>query len=109
MDLGISGKWAIIGASNRGLGKGCALALAQAGCNIVVNGLDGERLEATAALLDGAGPAQVVAVAGDISSPAVQDALFDACPSPDILITNNGGPAPRPFEELDRGAILAGI
>lgn len=109
MELGLTGKWAIVGASNRGLGKGCAQALAQAGCHVVINGLDSERLEKTRAEIDALGDGQVVAVAGDIGTPQGQDALFAACPNPDIVVTNNGGPPMKPFAELDREAILAGV
>ena len=109
MDLGLSGRWAIVGASSRGLGRGCAQALAQAGCDLVVNGIDPERLAATARALEAEGPGEVIPVAGDIARHAVQDALFAACPQPDILVTNNGGPPVAAFEDLDREAILAGV
>ena len=109
MDLGLNGKWAIVGASSRGLGLGCAKALAQEGCNVVINGRDERALAAAAETLTELGAASVAIVAKDISSRAGQDALFDACPTPDILVNNNGGPPLKAFEALDRAAILAGV
>ena len=109
MDLGLNGKWAIVGASSRGLGLGCAKALAQEGCHVVINGRDERALAAAAETLTELGAASVAIVAKDISSRAGQDALFDACPTPDILVNNNGGPPLKAFEALDRAAILAGV
>ncbi len=109
MDLNIAGKWAIVGASSRGLGLGCARALADAGCHIVINGRNTGKLDEAARDLQARGAPQVIIVAQDIGSQAGQDALFEACPNPDILVTNNGGPPMRPFEALDREAILAGV
>src|SRR5262245_45318228 len=80
MDLGISGRKAIVCASSRGLGRACAFALAQAGCEVVVNGRDCKTLDATA-----------------------------ACPEPDILVNNNGGPPFRDFRELTRQNIIDGV
>jgi len=109
MDLGIAGRKAIVCASSRGLGKGAAMALAQAGCTVVVNGLDPERLAATAREIAQATGATVIPVAGDVSSRAGQDALLAACPEPDILINNNGGPPPRGFRDINREAMLDGV
>jgi 3-oxoacyl-[acyl-carrier protein] reductase len=109
MDLGIAGRKAIVCASSRGLGRGCALALAQAGCEVVVNGRDKARLEATAAEIRAAGAAKVTAVAADVATPEGQAALFAACPEPDILVNNNAGPPFRDFRELDRKALLDGV
>jgi len=63
MDLGIAGRKAIVCASSRGLGRGCALALAQAGCDVVINGRDKARLEATAAEIRAAGRGKITAIA----------------------------------------------
>lgn len=109
MDLGVAGKWAIIGASSRGLGLGCAQALADAGCNLVINGRDTAKLDEAAAELKGRGAPDVIIVAQDISSAEGQAALFEACPNPDILVTNNGGPPMKPFDQIDREAILSGV
>lgn len=108
MDLGIAGRKAIVCASSRGLGFACAKALAEAGCEVVINGRDQERLAAAAAALKKTG-AKVIAVAADVGSPAGQKALFAACPEPDILINNNAGPPFRDFRELDRQKMLDGV
>lgn len=109
MDLGISGKKAIVCASSRGLGKGCAIALAEAGCTLVVNGRDASILSATAEEIRSRTNADVIEVAADVSSAAGQAALMEACPDPDILVNNNGGPPLRDFRELDRAAIIEGV
>ena len=108
MDLGISGRKAIVCASSKGLGKACAMALAQAGCEVVVNGRNADRLEATAQEIRAAG-AVVVAVAGDLGDPEVRAALLAACPAPDILVNNNGGPPPQPFNAITRDDLLRGL
>ncbi|MGD0720007.1 MAG: SDR family oxidoreductase [Roseiarcus sp.] len=108
MDLGIAGRKAIVCASSKGLGKACATALAQAGCAVFVNGRDAARLEATAREIRATGAA-VVAVAGDVGDPAVRAALLAACPEPDILVNNNGGPPPQPFESITREDLLRGL
>src|SRR5581483_1723701 len=102
MDLGISGRKAIVCASSRGLGRACATALAQAGCEVVINGRDQARLEATAEAIRAASGAKVTAVAADVADPAGQAALLAACPEPDILVNNNAGPPFRDFRELNR-------
>ena len=109
MDLEIAGRKAIVCASSRGLGRGAATALAEAGCELVLNGRDRAALDATAGDIRQRTGATVHAVAGDISQPDVQRALLAACPAPDILINNNGGPPRRNFHDLDRDQILAGV
>lgn len=109
MDLGIRGKRAIVCASSRGLGKGCALALAEAGVSLVINGREPAVLEETAAEIHRLYGVPVVPVAADLGEPAGQAALLAACPEPDILVNNNGGPPFRDFRELDRAAMLAGV
>jgi len=109
MDLGIAGRKAIVCASSKGLGRACAEALAAAGCSIVINGRDAAVLEATADAIRLAIGADVVAVAGDVGTPEGRAALLKACPSPDILVNNNGGPPPKNFLELDREAMMAGL
>jgi len=108
MDLGISGRKAIVCASSRGLGKACARYLAEAGCEVVVNGRDGKRLEETAAELKKSG-GKITAVVADVGTPDGQKALFAACPSPDILVNNNAGPPFRDFRELTRQQMIDGV
>jgi 3-oxoacyl-[acyl-carrier protein] reductase len=109
MDLGIAGRKAIVCASSRGLGRACAEKLAEAGCEVVINGLDAARLDAVAAEIRAATGAKIVAVAGDVSTPAVQEALFTACPEPDILVNNNAGPPLKDFRELKRQQMIDGV
>ncbi|MBN9242720.1 MAG: SDR family oxidoreductase [Mesorhizobium sp.] len=109
MDLGIAGRKAIVCASSKGLGRGCATALAEAGCELVVNGRDAALLAKAAAEIRERYKVTVTEVAGDVSDPKVQKALLAACPDPDILVNNNGGPPFRDFRELDREKILAGV
>jgi 3-oxoacyl-[acyl-carrier protein] reductase len=109
MDLGISGRTAIVCGSSRGLGRACATSLARAGCTVIVNGIDPARLDATAAEIARATNARIVPVAADVTTHAGQDRLLEACPEPDILVTNAGGPPFRDFRELDREAMLAGV
>src|SRR5215468_1544111 len=109
MDLGIAGRKAIVCASSRGLGRACAFSLAEAGCDVVVNGRDAARLEATAAEIRKATGATVHAVVADVATPEGQAALFAACPEPDILVNNNAGPPFRDFRELTRAQMLDGV
>lgn len=109
MDLGIAGRKAIVCASSRGLGRACARALAEAGCEVVLNGRDAKTLEATAAELREITGAKVTAVAADVATPEGQSALLAACPAPDILVNNNAGPAFRDFRELSRQAMIDGV
>jgi 3-oxoacyl-[acyl-carrier protein] reductase len=74
MDLGIAGRKAIVCASSKGLGRACAMALAQAGCAVLVNGRDSARLEATAREIRAATGAHVLAVAGDLDSAEIRAA-----------------------------------
>src|SRR3954471_18633067 len=109
MDLGIAGRKAIVCASSRGLGRACAMRLAEAGCEVVVNGLDAARLDATAADIRSKTGAKVIAVVADVATPEGQASLFAACPEPDILIANNAGPPFRDFRELDRQKMIDGV
>ncbi len=109
MDLGIAGRKAIVCASSRGLGKACAFALAEAGVEVVINGRDAKTVETTAAEIAKATGTKTIAVVADVATPEGQKALFAACPSPDILVNNNGGPPPRDFRELTREMMLDGV
>src|ERR1700691_5674216 len=109
MDLGIRGRTAIVCASSQGLGKGCALALAEAGVALVINGRHHALLEQTAEEIRQAWRVPVTPVLADVSTAEGQAALLKACPTPDILINNNAGPPFKNFRELDRQAILNGV
>lgn len=109
MNLGIAGRKAIVCASSRGLGYGCAMALAQEGCEVIVNGRDEKRVAQTAEEIAKATGAKVIPVAADVAKPEGQKALFAACPEPDILVNNNAGPPMRDFRELTREQILEGV
>ena len=109
MDLGISGRKAIVCASSKGLGRGCAVALAKAGCSVVINGRDAAALEKTAGEIRAATGAEIIAVAADVSTREGQDALLAACPNPDILVNNNAGPPRKDMRELDRQAMINGV
>ncbi len=103
MDLGIAGKWALVCAASKGLGKGCAAALVREGVNVVITARGEVALQATAAELRALNPAvQVLAVAGDITTPEGRAAALAACPQVDILVNNAGGPPPGDFRDWDR-------
>ena len=102
MDLGLAGKHAIVCAASKGLGRGCALSLAREGCDLVINARTAETLEATAAEIRNATGARVATVACDITTPEGRDQVLAACPEPDILINNAGGPPPGDFRDWDR-------
>jgi 3-oxoacyl-[acyl-carrier protein] reductase len=109
MDLGLRGRTAIVCASSQGLGKGCALALAEAGVSVVINGRNAQLLDQTAEEIRRASGVEVKSVLADVSTAEGQAALLAACPNPDILINNNGGPPFKNFRELNRQAILDGV
>jgi len=101
MDLGIKGRTALVCAASKGLGKGCASALAREGVNLVITARGAEALEATAVELRKLGVG-VKTVAGDITTAEGREAALKACPSPDILVNNAGGPPPGDWREWDR-------
>ena len=109
MDLGITGRTAIVCASSQGLGLACARALAEAGVSVVVNGRNRTVLERSAEEIRRATGALVTPVVADVSTQEGQEALLAACRTPDILVNNNGGPPFRDFRELDRQAMLTGV
>ena len=110
MDLGIQGKWALVCAASKGLGKGCATALVREGVNVVITARGDAALQATAAeLRELNGAVQVRAVAGDITTAAGRAAALAACPQVDILINNAGGPPPGDFRSWDREVWLKAL
>ena len=104
MDYGVAGRKAIVCAASQGLGKGCALALAREGVDLVVNARGADALNATAEEIRGATGVDVVAVAADITSPEGRARVLAACPSPDILVNNAGGPPIGDFRDWDEAA-----
>ena len=110
MDLGIQGKWALVCAASKGLGKGCAQALVREGVNVVITARGVDALEASAAELRELNPAvQVRTVAGDITTPEGRAAALAAAPQVDILINNAGGPPPGDFRDWDRDAWIKAL
>ncbi|UWQ61384.1 SDR family oxidoreductase [Leisingera caerulea] len=102
MDLGIAGKRALVCASSKGLGLGCAEALAEAGVNLVMNARGAEALEASAQAIRDAYGVDVVTVAADVTTPEGQQQVLDAAEGVDILVTNAGGPPPGMWTDWDR-------
>jgi 3-oxoacyl-[acyl-carrier protein] reductase len=102
MDMGIKGKTALVCAASKGLGKGCAQALASEGVSLVITARGKEALEATAEEIRKKYGVKVTAVAGDITTAEGRAAALAACPSPDILINNAGGPPPGDFRGWSR-------
>ncbi|HJS76997.1 MAG TPA: SDR family oxidoreductase [Burkholderiales bacterium] len=102
MDLGIRGKTALVCAASKGLGKGCAMALAREGANLVITARGADALEATAAELRKTFGVNVKTVAGDITTAEGRQAALEAAPAADILVNNAGGPPPGDFREWDR-------
>jgi len=102
MDLGIKGRKAIVCAASKGLGKGCAMALAREGVHVVITARTAADLEQTAEEIRKATGVTVTAVAGDITTEAGRAATLKACPDPDILINNAGGPPPGNFRDWKR-------
>jgi 3-oxoacyl-[acyl-carrier protein] reductase len=110
MDLGIAGKWALVCAASKGLGKGCAQALVREGVHVVITARGDEVLQTTAAELRTLNPdVQVRAVAGDITTPQGRAAALAAAPQVDILVNNAGGPPPGDFRDWDRDAWIRAI
>lgn len=102
MDLGIRGKWAIVCASSKGLGLGCAEQLAEAGVNLVMCARTQAPLEEAAEAIRGAHGVEVKTVACDITTPEGQAEVLAACGAPDILVTNAGGPPPGMWSDWER-------
>lgn len=114
MDLGIKGRWALVCGSSKGLGLGCAQALATGGVNLVVNARGADALETAATqlrALPGAGT--VLAVACDITTESGRAAVFGVPGGPgtdfDIVVTNAGGPPPGDFRNWEREAWIAAL
>jgi 3-oxoacyl-[acyl-carrier protein] reductase len=102
MELGIRGKTALVCAASKGLGKGCAMALAREGVNLIITARGANDLEATAAEIRNQWKVKVTAIAGDITTAQGREGALKAAPAPDILVNNAGGPPPGDFREWDR-------
>lgn len=102
MDLGIAGKRALVCASSKGLGRGCAEALAAEGVHLVMNARGAEALEATAAAIRAAYGVEVVTVAADITTEAGRTEVLAAAGEVDILVNNAGGPPPGMWTDWER-------
>jgi len=102
VDLGIRGKTALVCGASKGLGRGCATALAREGCRVTLIARQREALEKTAGEIRAATGATVAIVPADITSEEGRAAALAACPNPDILVTNAGGPPPGDFRKFSR-------
>ena len=109
MDMGISDKKALICASSKGLGRGCAEALAAEGVNLVINGRNVEVLGTTAAKIRETYGVQVTAVACDVTTAEGQEMILAAACEVDILVTNAGGPPPGLWSDWDRDDFIAAL
>jgi 3-oxoacyl-[acyl-carrier protein] reductase len=109
MDYGIRGKRALVCASSKGLGRGCAEALAEAGVNLILNARGAEALEATAEEICTAHGVEVVTVAADVTTPDGHDSVLAAAQDVDILVTNAGGPPPGMWTDWDRDDFIAAL
>ena len=109
MDLGIRGRTAIVCAASKGLGRGCAEALAAEGVGLVINARGAEALEATAAAIRARHGVAVAAVAGDITTADTRAAVLAAAPAADILVTNAGGPPPGVWSDWSRDDFIKAL
>jgi 3-oxoacyl-[acyl-carrier protein] reductase len=108
MDLGIKGKRALVCAASKGLGRGCAMALAEAGVDLVINARGAEALEATATELRKFG-VQVTAIAADITTEAGRAEVLAGASAVDILVTNAGGPPPGVWSDWTRDDFIKAL
>jgi 3-oxoacyl-[acyl-carrier protein] reductase len=109
MDLGIAGKRALVCAASKGLGRGCAEALAGAGCDVTILARTEETVRRTAEEIGARVGRPVRWIACDITTPEGRAAALAAEPAPDILINNAGGPPPGDFRDWDRAAWIRAL
>ncbi len=109
MDLGIRGRTALVCAASKGLGKGCAVSLAREGVDVTLVARGAEALNATAEEIRRETGVKVTVVTADITTEEGRAAALAACPHPDILINNAGGPPPGDFRDWDREAWLKAL
>src|SRR5258707_15137828 len=109
MDLGIEGRKALVCAASKGIGRGCAEALAREGVDVTILARTKDAVRQTAAEIGAMAGRPVHWLACDITTPEGRAAALRACPDPDILINNAGGPPPGDFRDWDRDAWLAAL
>lgn len=109
MDLGIKGKRALVCASSKGLGYGCAAALAEAGVDLVMNARSPDTLETAAADLQNLHGVKIDTVAADVTTAEGQDAVIKAAGAVDILVNNAGGPPPGLWQDWDRDDFIRAL
>ena len=109
MDFGIAGKKAIIGGASAGLGKACAMSLAHEGVDVTIVARTRANLEAAAEEIRQAAGVKVMPVAVDINTDDGRAAILKACPEPDILVNNSGGPPTGNFRDWDRDVWMAAL
>jgi 3-oxoacyl-[acyl-carrier protein] reductase len=109
MDLGIAGKKGIVGGASSGLGKACAFALAREGVELTIVARTEANIVAAAEEISSATGVRVTPVAADINSDEGRGAALAACPEPDIVVNNSGGPPTGNFRDWDRAAWLEAI
>lgn len=109
MDLGIAGKQALVCGASKGLGRGCAEALAAEGVHVTLVARTADVLEATAEEIRRNTGVTVTAVACDITTPEGRAQALAACPQPDILVNNAGGPPPGDFRNWTREDWIAAL
>lgn len=109
IDLGIAGRVALVCGSSGGLGNACAVALAESGAHVFLNGRSEEALKRAASELRERTGAQVEAVVGDVTRPEGQQRILKACPHPDILVNNAEGPPTGNFREWSRETWLDAV
>ncbi len=109
MDLGIKGKRALVCASSKGLGRGCAEALAAEGVDLVINARNDEALQQTAQQIRSKYGVEVIAIAADISTEAGQKKVLSVAKDVDILVTNAGGPPPGMWSDWSRDDFIAAL
>ncbi|MCB1409096.1 MAG: SDR family oxidoreductase [Rhodobacteraceae bacterium] len=109
MDLGLRGKRALVCASSRGLGRGCAEALADAGVTLVMNARGEQALDAAASEIRAAHDVEVVTVAADITTDEGRARVLEAAGAVDILVTNAGGPPPGMWTDWSRDDFIKAL
>jgi 3-oxoacyl-[acyl-carrier protein] reductase len=113
MDMGIKGKWALVCGASKGLGHGCAQALAREGVNLVMVARGAEALQTAAERLraDAQVPAgtRIEPVAADITTAEGRAKVFAAHKDFDIVVSNAGGPPPGDFRDWDREAWIRAV